>query len=791
VPPALRATCLVTVGIVLGWAGLPMPALAAAASVAALCLSRRQWRRYGPAALLVCAAWLRWLVVTDVAPLPIDADADVPFQGVVLERVQRATTTELRMRGRIQRAGDDAPRHTTVLARCRGNIAPTVGYGTVARVSGSFDVPPGQRNPGGFDYARYLRRRGVHGIVQVQAGDFTATGVGGWWALRQLGRARARVLRTLDAGLPSPYDALAAGILLGERRAIPDDILDMFRDGGVIHVLVVSGANFALLVAALYVLLAACRMPLRVVYIGTMLLAVAFAALIGPQPPVLRALLVCLFYLAARLLERGSNPMNALAVSAVILLLWNPYALFDAGFQLSYAATAGLLYFTPRWLAPLAAARERFRASWLGRLAWNWIVVAGLATLAAQVATLPITLYHFQRVSLAGVGANLPVGIIVAASMVCAMVVAIVGFVSLAASAVLANALWLLLAILNPIVAFFAGLPYAVLFVPRDSAPHLAVWLFAALTVAHLRDVAARAPQWGIVALAVVSCSVWGETLTRPDGLVRLTFLDVGQGDAAVVQSPDGVTMVVDGGARSRRYDYGESAVTPYLLSAGDTRIESVVMTHPDNDHSGGLPYVIRTLGAEQVFGVDGGVLTGAMAEMSAASAERGTTPTLGAGGTIHRSRAGDIPLSVEVIYPRAPGDIDLLDGDANADSLVLMVRYGAFRALLTGDIEADVEGFLAQGAAEGWIDIGAHVLKVPHHGSRSSSSARFVDAVSPSHAVVSVGARNRYGHPSQDVLARYEDADATVLRTDFDGAITLATDGTRVWVRRWAGERR
>ncbi len=782
--PAFRTACLVCAGIALGWSGLPHGALAACVAAAVALVARQAWRGHGVAMLLVCAAWVRWIAVASVEPPAVPAGAHAELVGVVLERVEREARTDLRVRGWLREDGAATSEPTTVVARCRDGVDVGVRYGSTVSIVGDFEAPSGRRNPGGFDYGQYLRRRDVHGILRVAPGAVTVTGVGGWAVLRALDHVRARVLRVLDAGLDEPYDALAAGILIGERRAIPNDILDAFRDGGVIHVLVVSGANFALLVAATYVLLAALRMPLRVVYIGTMLLAIAFAALIGPQPPVLRALLVCLLYLTAKLMERSTSAMNALAVSAVVLLLWNPYSLFDAGFQLSYAATAGLLYFTPRWLETLKPIGDRVCRTWPGRLAWTWLVGAGVVTAAVQISTVPVTLYHFQRVSIAGFLANLPVGIIVALAMVCAMVTVGVGFVSIAASAIPANALWLLLRCLNPIVGFFASAEHAVLFVPRASAPFLGAYLFLTLTLTHYRDVRRRTAQWGVVALAAAACSVWGVALVTPGGLLTLTFLDVGQGDSAVVECPDGTTVVVDGGNRRQGVDYGESVVVPHLLHAADMDIENVVMTHADMDHSGGLPYVLRRIGAARVVGVAEDASQGAVAAVRVAAEDTDALVRHGAGLTLHAGTTRGQPLSVEVVYPRSPGDVDILDDDANADSLVLLVRYGAFRALLAADIEAGVEAFLAQADDEGWADISAHVLKAPHHGSDTSSTPRFLAAVRPELAVISAGARNRHGHPSAATLARYEAAGIRVLRTDHDGAVTISTDGRRCWVR-------
>jgi competence protein ComEC len=251
-----------------------------------------------------------------------------------------------------------------------------------------------------------------------------------------------------------------------------------------------------------------------------------------------------------------------------------------------------------------------------------------------------------------------------------------------------------------------------------------------------------------------------------------------------VVECPDGTTVVVDGGNRTWAVDYGESVVTPYLLHAADTDIEHVVMTHVDMDHSGGLPYVLRSVGAARVVGVSNVASQGLASAVRVAGRAAGAVVGHGAGVTLHSSTVRGQPLSIEVVYPRAAGDVDVLDEDANADSLVLLVRYGAFRALLTADIEAGVEAFLAQAVHEGWLDVSAHVLKAPHHGSDTSSTPRFLAAVDPELTVISAGAGNRHGHPAPPVLARYKDAGARVLRTDHHGAVTIATHGRSCWVR-------
>jgi competence protein ComEC len=791
----VRALLLLAVGYGLGGTALPWHVAAGLSVASAAAVVVRRWRGLALCALFVAVGWLRWEAASYMPARALPDGAWAQLDGVVLEReeVERAAV-DLRVRGWLRTANSSAaPVHAVFLARCPAGLDPAIRYGTRVRVEGTLRQPTPARNPHGFDAAAYLARRDVEAMIQVRRPTAVAAlGQGGLAGVRVLHRLRARLVSLFDTYLPAPDNALLAGLLFGARRDIPDDVAEQFRDGGVSHVLVVSGANFALLAGVVFVGLRVVRLPFRAVYLGTLLVSGLFAALVGFQPPVVRAGLLIALYLVARLLERDADLPNLLALSALLILLWRPPALHDIGFQLSFGATAGLVYFVPRWnfaLDQRTALRRRmgegpalYRAMFH---AVHWCVQTLLATAAATLVVAPIVAYHFQKFYWAGFLANIPVLALVGAISVGGLIAAVAGLVWMPAGEFFAGGLWVGFRALLPVVRFFADLPYAVVPVSRPNVAELALYVLIVLALTHIGWLRDRPARSVLVGVGAAACVAWSGALQPLSSLLQVTFLDVGQGDATFLRMPDGRALLVDAGSASGGFDNGERVVVPHAVAERAARLDWVLQTHPDNDHAGGIPAVVRALPVGEVLGVPREPLSAPSdARLRRALRERRVRADFGFGRVLHATTVGGRPLRVEVLHPRFPKDADLEDANTNNDSLVTAVEYGDVRILLPGDIEEEAERELVARHRAGALRLHADVLLVPHHGSESSSTAAFVDAVGPRLAVISVGRRNPYGLPSGEVVRRYAAAGARVLRTDRHGAVTVWSDGRRCWVR-------
>ncbi|MBI2158263.1 MAG: DNA internalization-related competence protein ComEC/Rec2, partial [Candidatus Rokubacteria bacterium] len=531
--------------------------------------------------------------------------------------------------------------------------------------------------------------------------------------------------------------ALLAGLLLGDRTGLPRDLDDGFRRAGVYHVLAVSGFNVALIAAAVWTLASLARAGRRTAAVTAIAVVIGFALVVGPEPSVLRAVVMAVLVLAALLLEREAAVVNSLALAALAILAARPGDLLDPGFQLSFAATAGIV------LAPLPR---------------GFLPAALAVSVAAQLAVLPIALAHFNQLSTIGVLANLGVVPLAGAATVLGLAAVALGWASEAAAAVAFDAAWPVLLGLRGLVALAARVPGAVVHLPAPpwaaSAAYAAA-LGLALAWHHLRGAkprGARAAGAGALALLLAALGAAAWPLVRPpDGVLRVTVLDVGQGDAVVVETPDGRTLLIDAGSGGPgRLDAGERVVAPFLWNRGILQLAATAVTHLDADHAGGMPAVHRLLGVPRRL-----------------TAESLAPEPYTAGGAV-----------LSLVRPRAGPQ-----AGRNDESLVLRLEYGLASFLLASDVEAAREAELL--AAGG--PLAATVLKVAHHGARTSSTAGFLRAVGPTVAVISVGARNVYGHPDPGVLARLDAAGARVLRTDRDGAVVFETDGRTLAVTRWA----
>jgi len=641
---------------------------------------------------------------------------------------------------------------------------PPVGEGQRVALDLKLSPPRAFKNPGAFDYPAFLRREGILLVGSGRADSLVALTADDppWpvWVKRW-------AVSTTAGHLPATSAALLGGLLLGEKTGLPPEASEAFRRAGVYHILAVSGFNVALLASSVFFVLSTLGVPRRVTAVVAGAALVGFALVVGGQASVLRATVMGLLLLGALLLDRESQLMNALALAVLLLLAWRPGDLGEPGFQLSFAATAGIIHLAP----PLTA--------WLIGKRWpGWLATPMAVSLGAQAAVTPVMLVHFNQLSLIGIVANLVVVPMAAVGTTLGMLALLTAAVSAWAADVLFQALWPLLLALRAAVWVAARVPGAMVHLPAPSWAAIAAWCVALALLPYLGS-----RRWiratVMVSLALVlGLSIW--PWVAPDnGRLRVTFLDVGQGDAILVELPEGQRLLVDGGpGGNQRLDVGERVLAPFLWNRPTQRLDVVALTHPDSDHSGGLRAVLTRFGVRE-FWENGRWITGTEETLRAVERSGACRRTLVAG---QRLWLGSALLTVLNPDGSRPLDDPPPEGQ-NEESLVLRLDWRGFSLLLTGDLGGPGEERLLADHAP----VRALALKVGHHGSRYSSTGAFLDAVEPAVAIISVGARNSFGHPTPEVLGRLEAAGARIYRTDRDGAVILETDGITLSITRWA----
>jgi competence protein ComEC len=634
--------------------------------------------------------------------------------------------------------------------------APPLAPGDHIRVTGEVRVLEPFRNPGteprgaGPRTPRYLATARAAGVERLPPAPLP------WWL-----RARLWIHSTIEAHLPPVSGALLEGLLIGERRQLPPTLLADFRRAGVYHVLAISGFNVALVAGSAFLLLRLARLPAPLAAGLALATLVAFAAVVGGQPSVLRATVMGGLFLAAGLLGRESRVWNSLAAALLVLLALDPGSLSEPGLQLSFAATAGLLHLGP-WI------RARLPPWCPGPIATALAVSAG-----AQLGVTPVMLLHFGQLSPLGVVANLLVVPIASLLTTGGVLTLAVAAVSDAPAHPLFQSLWLLLVLLRLVVRAAAALPGAIVYLPPTPIPAVVA---AGLALALLPWARGLWAALGVAALALTAGLI-AILAAWPDGLVHVVVLDAGQGEAILVQAPDGPALLVDtGGGGPGRGDRGERIVVPVLRRLGLRRLAALALTEGTPDHAGGLAGLLEGMPIDEVW-------------IPAGSEGAPWLAPVVASGIPRRVLARDDHLRVgallvTVLHPGrdTPATAPERSGPAREAPLLLRVEWGRFAAVLATGARVGAEA----AALRAGLPLRATLLKVSGNGSRRGSLPEFIDAVGPEVAAIPVGARNPFGHPTPEVLARLAAAGATVYRTDLDGAVDVRSDGRRVWVRTW-----
>jgi len=675
---------------------------------------------------------------------------------------------------------------------------PAYRYGDVLKIMGRLETPPQFED---FDYKSYLARQGIYSVIyypEVEVLDHSQ----GFKPLQWIYSLRERLSASLARALPEPQGSLAQAILLGLRGNIPDSLYGAFSRTGTAHLLAISGLHISIIIAMFlsFGILVFGRQ--RSIYIWlTLVLTWLYALLAGMHPPIIRAAIMGSLFLIAEYLGRQRSAIIALAFAAAVMVGIQPHVLWSVSFQLSFLAMAGLVLLYPyfqvwgrKGVASLFRARERIAA------AGGMITDGFAATLAAIVAVGPLIAYNFGVVSLVALPATffslpaLPFIIVTAA------LVAFTGLFALLAAQIFGWLAWLFLSYIVFIVRGFDALPYSSIEVATVSTWH--VWGyyvilagviaslkhrkqladFSSRLISGIKKVAEGIPKprlgfstkWLILPFLVVVILVWSVALTTPDDKLHVSFLDVGQGDAILIQTPNGQDILIDGGPDPQKINLELGERLPFW----DRTIDLVVCTQPQADHVTGLVEVLLRYKVKQVLEPGVSYNSSIYQEWLRLVEDKGIEYNIARAGQEVDLGNG---IKMEVLNPPAT----LYEGtshDVDNNGVVLKLTWGKVSFLFTADIREEAEFELIGQRA----NLKSTVLKVAHHGSKTSTTSQFLAAVDPEVAVISVGADNTFGHPSPEVMERLIDrlGEDNVYRTDEDGTVELITDGDRLWVR-------
>ncbi len=654
-------------------------------------------------------------------------------------------------------------------------------------IRGSLDVP---RNIGPFDYREHLAVRGIRTVVSGAEVVSVTPGQGGGASL--LHRTRSRLEDVLQRSVPEPVAPVASAVLLGLRAGTPPETYDDFREAGLAHLLAVSGLHVGL-VLGLSLLVSRALLGRRYgLYLITPLaLLWGYILLAGAPPSALRAGIMGSAFLLALAVGRMPAAVNALGLAAFLVLLVEPLSLWDRSFQLSFTAMAGVLLLGlpgSAWaLERMAALRERLPET-AGR-ALGAATASLIVSLGAFVGSLPVVAFNFGQVPLLGAPATLLAMLVMPSFLIASALTAAAGLAFAPLGEALGLVTWLGGTALTELAGLFAAVPGAGLTVDGMSA--VWVWVAYALmacagaAVTHRRwlppvaEVARtvwEGPPHSVERLAVLGVAatlmgvVWIAALTPDSDLLHLHILDVGQGDALLIVTPDGATALVDGGPDPRQ----TGSLVDALLPLEGLRMDLGVITHGHADHATGLLGLARQGRFEHVL---------APPSLPGEDASWHTELDASGVGMQEGVRGMTLALGEDVVLEILNPPLPLLAGtssDLNNNSIALRLTYGEASALLMADLFTEAEYALLDTG----IDLTADVLKVGHHGSATSTSPELLAAVGPAAAAVPVGAGNHFGHPSAEVMERLADAvgQEQLFTTAEDGCISFASDGAQWW---------
>lgn len=754
----------------LGWP-LPIPYALLLLSFIAAVLARRVGSPASDAALLLSLSFagMAWHAEVSRSALsarlaPTDPSVALPFTARIVDppvrherswscianvRLPREVTSErpvVRARISMPHTGSGAP-----------SVQPHAGELWLLR--GSIEPFPRPRNPGEMNYGAMLSLSGIDAVIRARRAERVPASPG-FDSRTLLGHVQSKAYTWIDRLHVGDRSAFLKGVILGYRAELAEDLKSAFLATGTVHILAVSGGNVALIALVALVIAGLARLRRRLAFAAAVVAVLFYAWVTGSSPSVVRASIMAIVVLTAGVTGRRADVFQSLGVAAVLLLVLDPRALFDVGFQLSFLSVLAIVIGSPLLEPWLNRLPEEFRDHDVVRAVVQLLAVSA----AAQVGTLPLTMSIFGQVSLVSVVANLAVVPLSGVALVLGVIELLVMPFSSWAASVYAGVNDLVMDLLLGIVRVGAAVPMAAVESFRPDG-----WTMAAL-YASLGAIAGKSLPGLRRCMLISACvlgvvAVWRPVVAGGRPLAEVISLDVGQGDAHLIRTAGGANVLIDTGPSDFSAD---RTIMPLLDRFGVDMLDDVVITHGHRDHAGGLSRLLAHLPVRTLTLSDSAAARPEVHHLARSKSVR-----------VRIVRKGD-QISVDpsvrlyVLHPAA-GPVGR---SANDRSVVIRLLAGETSMLLTGDLEEDGEDAVVQRYGD---FVRSDVLKVAHHGSNTGTTPRWLDRVRPERAVISVGRGNSFGHPAPERLSLFHERRVVVTMTMEEGAAWLTTDG-RHW---------
>ena len=643
------------------------------------------------------------------------------------------------------------------------DINNTPKLGDLISVPGKIRIPDGPMNTGGFDYAKYLKTDKIFFICDMEYNELCVEGHKNHTVSHGIAKFRNKCIAYIDDIFPGEEASVLKAFVVGEKSGIDTNVNDAFSASGLSHVLAISGLHVTTFISIVAAILKVLRVSKRKSMLISSIGAVAFVVFTGMSISAMRAGVLCVFGFAAKLLYRKSDSLTTLAIAAAVFSLENPLCIWDVSFMLSFAATAGIILFHNDISTIFLKFYNKFENN-----TYRYKVIKGVfdilsVGIAAQIFVIPILVYIFRGFSIMSVIATVVVSPFLGALLCGGLMFILLSFISGTVAYPIAGFAFALTKFLIAVAEFFASFKFSeIMFGSITPFLILMYGLFIGIFLSLIKK---HKPTYvvSVVSFAILSLIGLWNFQSNYDTL-RVSFINVGQGDCALIKAPGDCDILIDAGGYTRS-DSGTNIIAPYLISNGVNDVEYIIISHTDVDHIVGITGLMGNMKIENIIMPYGQQYT----ELGKAFVETAYENNINILFLTH----GDVlkineEIALTAILPDS-GQYMFSKGE-NDTGIALRLDYGKSSFLFTGDFSSDIEKY----AIEKYPDlIEADVLKVAHHGSKYSSCEEFIGAVGAEYAYIPVG-RNTYGHPTPEVLERLEKTGTHTYRADLHKDVTF-----------------